>query len=407
MKIVNNVTNQQSTLEVPSESTKQEKPSTTMAQVTERPISFESAKYASTLMAERQMSSFAQEILIRDRLDSQLAKAPAMPQAPPTNIGSPGVGSTGAPQVGGAGLASTIQNELALGSKGPEVTILQTEMNKWLTKLGFDPIPDSEIHSGTFGPKTQEAVRLFQENHVIKQDGIVGPSTRDILALENNENFQKLDLNTQYLVKSQMGSYETPKQPEKREKLLNLATDPNFFECNSARTRQAILNRVDAGVVSEEDMHGYLELRATMAKDENFQKLSPEMQDRIDMKMEQTFSFTDQAKIHQLATEGNFAKLSESNQRTALQTLDDINRTGSAAFEPFMRIIKNASFPGLQEDVQTRILDAANRNGDSGPAMEALDRLVSNPLYSTMPRDKQMQALDFYLMMFPGVVPIG
>ena len=71
-----------------------------------------------------------------------------------------------------------------------------------------------------------------------------------------------------------------------------------------------------------------------------------------------------------------------------------------------MRIIKNAALPGLQEDVQTRILDAANRNEDSGPAMEALDHLVSNPLYSTMTRDKQMQALDFYLMMFPGLVPI-
>jgi Putative peptidoglycan binding domain len=372
---------------------------TTVGQVQEY-VSKKAADYASAVIAERRISGNAQQYLLRNKLEAELTKQPETTSSPEEESQTPIEG--GVPQASAAGPATAIQNELALGSTGPEVKILQTEMNKWLQARGFDPIPESEMNSAYFGPKTQEVVLLFQDNHVLKQDGIVGGNTRDMLALENNENFQKLDFNTQFLVKNQMASYEGTKEPQKREKLLNLATDPNFFDCQSPRTRQAILNRVEIGVESEADLHGYLQLRADMAKDETFQNLSAEMQDRIDMKMEQTHGFAQQAKIQDLATEPNFGKLSEKNQNMALDTVVDINRFGYDSFDPFMRIIRNASMPGLQEDVQSRILDSARRNEENKTAVESLNQLISNPLFSILSRDQQLSALNTYLLMFPG-----
>lgn len=62
---------------------------------------------------------------------------------------------------------------LRRGSKGPAVAALQTALNA----LGSDLTVD-----GDFGPKTEKAVRAFQESAGIKVDGIVGPQTKGALA---------------------------------------------------------------------------------------------------------------------------------------------------------------------------------------------------------------------------------
>lgn len=61
------------------------------------------------------------------------------------------------------------------GSRGDEVKALQTA----LTAAGFD----AGTADGIFGPKTDAAVRAFQESKGLGVDGIVGPKT--MAALES------------------------------------------------------------------------------------------------------------------------------------------------------------------------------------------------------------------------------
>ena len=58
---------------------------------------------------------------------------------------------------------------LRRGSRGEEVEALQRR----LLAKGFNPGPTD----GVFGPKTEGAVKRFQERHGLQVDGIVGPKT--------------------------------------------------------------------------------------------------------------------------------------------------------------------------------------------------------------------------------------
>ena len=63
--------------------------------------------------------------------------------------------------------------ELELGSTGSDVEALQAALNSKGFACG--------IIDGQFGPKTDEAVRLFQSKNNLKADGIVGPKTWAVL----------------------------------------------------------------------------------------------------------------------------------------------------------------------------------------------------------------------------------
>jgi len=375
--------------------TPQQQAGQTASQEAEQPARDPGTNYATSLRSERS----TEELFLRSTLDQQLAGTTPQPatQTPPVGVGTPGVGTTGS--------AASIQRELAFGSQGEDVKTLQTELNKWRAEVGYDPLPVT----GFFGDQTKEALKLYQETADIKVDGIFGPVTRDNLTLNNDPNFKKLDFNLQQQVKVQMSSYE--KDPDRRRILLSVATNPNFQECNSERTRQAVLNRIENGPITpetEENLKGYLELRSDMAKDPTFTKLTPEVQERIDLQMEQTFDYPTQAKIHGFATEPNFGRLDPAQQNQVIDAFKSSVRFGGGeSYNAFMDIIKNPALPGMTGDVQSRILDAAQRNGANGPAVRDLATLVANPLFSSMSPGQQKAAIDAYLMMHPGEVPVG
>jgi peptidoglycan hydrolase-like protein with peptidoglycan-binding domain len=60
--------------------------------------------------------------------------------------------------------------------RGTDVIDLQTCLNIKTPTLPALLVPD-----GIFGPKTKQAVMLFQKANNIKIDGIVGPITRGLL----------------------------------------------------------------------------------------------------------------------------------------------------------------------------------------------------------------------------------
>ena len=61
------------------------------------------------------------------------------------------------------------------GSRGPYVTVIQTELNR--IARNYPAIPRIPEVDGIFGPRTEAAVRKFQEIFGLDVDGVVGKST--------------------------------------------------------------------------------------------------------------------------------------------------------------------------------------------------------------------------------------
>ncbi len=64
---------------------------------------------------------------------------------------------------------------LRLGSSGPEVVVIQTELNR--ISQNYPSIPKIPEVDGIYGPKTEAAVRRFQEIFNLEADGVVGRAT--------------------------------------------------------------------------------------------------------------------------------------------------------------------------------------------------------------------------------------
>ena len=61
------------------------------------------------------------------------------------------------------------------GSRGPFVTVIQTELNR--ISRNYPAIPRIPDVDGIFGPRTEAAVRKFQEIFGLEPDGVVGKAT--------------------------------------------------------------------------------------------------------------------------------------------------------------------------------------------------------------------------------------
>ena len=64
---------------------------------------------------------------------------------------------------------------LRTGSRGPFVTVIQTELNR--ISRNYPAIPRIDRVDGIFGPQTEAAVRKFQEVFGLDADGVVGKAT--------------------------------------------------------------------------------------------------------------------------------------------------------------------------------------------------------------------------------------
>ena len=91
--------------------------------------------------------------------------------------------------------AAETKPSIRRGSKGKYVTLAQTALiNKGydLGKYGAD---------GDYGPATEAAVKKFQQDHGLTQDGVIGPATWD--ALDKNEPAETYTVTIQHLTGSQ------------------------------------------------------------------------------------------------------------------------------------------------------------------------------------------------------------
>jgi peptidoglycan hydrolase-like protein with peptidoglycan-binding domain len=65
---------------------------------------------------------------------------------------------------------------LQRGASGAYVVELQRRLDRWISDVhpaGLTPL----VTDGSFGPRTDAAVRAFQQAHGLTVDGVVGPQT--------------------------------------------------------------------------------------------------------------------------------------------------------------------------------------------------------------------------------------
>lgn len=94
---------------------------------------------------------------------------------------------------------------LKLGSKGPEVKILQQFLNKTKFKVATTGAGSNGKETENFGPATEAAVKKWQKANGLLDDGIVGRKTWAAMGLattdlsETIQKEEKLIINTSYL----------------------------------------------------------------------------------------------------------------------------------------------------------------------------------------------------------------
>lgn len=74
---------------------------------------------------------------------------------------------------------SRLVDQVQIGSQGPQVTLVQDALNQLRPETPQSSLP--LVLDGKFGPKTHASVKEFQTRNKLVVDGIVGPSTRQML----------------------------------------------------------------------------------------------------------------------------------------------------------------------------------------------------------------------------------
>ena len=120
------------------------------------------ARFGTTWQELAQLNHLSNPNVIHPGQQIQL---PGAPQPDPAPAPAPAPGPAPGP--------SYDWPQMQRGAKGSSVS----ELQRALAQSGFDPGPVD----GDFGPKTEAAVRRFQQEHGLAVDGIVGPLTRGAL----------------------------------------------------------------------------------------------------------------------------------------------------------------------------------------------------------------------------------
>lgn len=252
---------------------------------------------------------------------------------------------------------------LGNGSRGPQVTELQNQLNQWRISQGQTPI----AADGIFGKETETAVKEFQKATGLRQDGLAGPE-----------------------VKKFMGA------------ALELSKDSNFAQLSEQSKRLSIgaliANPTDPGHVA--NVKDTVKDLREMERDPQFSTLPPQTQLGLRSGM---FSYMDRPIGRQflsdLAKNSRFQDLNPDQQTQMLATImkNSGNEEGVGDRYPYWvgSLLNTKTMEGPKDDQLTNaVLKTADSvSGDYGK-LGVLKEMLNDPQFANAGREDQLAMLN-------------
>ena len=302
-----------------------------------------------------------------------------------------------------------IKSELSLNDRGPQVESFQRQLNEWRANQN-PPLPPLK-EKGVYGDETEKAVKDFQTTTGLKSDGIAGGNTKDRLAVENNQNFKKLDPDTQKQIREKLNEYQ--KDPDSRKNLKQLATDPNFPSLSRA-TQEDTLNRLASNskdAAHAQRIQGVVKDIASMEDGfPDFKGMSPDSKKKaVDRMYKYADNDTKRGHLKKILTDSKFTKLPIDQQEKLLQVYD--KRPDATLSEELRKIINSPAWAQMDDKMKSRVFDMLNANAGKvigknarGPILDEaytnnLAQLLSDPSikfdkYSQQDKEKALNVFE-------------
>ncbi|HSE41653.1 MAG TPA: peptidoglycan-binding domain-containing protein [Acidobacteriota bacterium] len=179
---------------------------------------------AVTESGKQALASNATERAAENQMTGQILASQLQAQTPAT---------AAAPKVPSQGKL-IVEGSVDTPPKETSVKDFQKEINEFRTKNGQTPIKED----GIFGPETKAAVKQFQKDSGLKDDGMVGDNTRSRLRLENSPSFQGLNPDTKDQIRGMMNGFQ--KDPTNRQLLTTIGMDESFAKLSRSEQEAAL-----------------------------------------------------------------------------------------------------------------------------------------------------------------------
>ena len=252
-------------------------------------------------------------------------------------------------------------NFIGNGSRGPQVTQLQNQLNELRLAQGKPPISAD----GIFGKETETALKEFQSDTGLRQDGLAGPESKKFLGITlklcHDPDFQNLSPISKRMA---VGSYEAfSRTPETQQQfkdtikdLGQVERDPGFKALPES-TQQDVRTQMFAYSGAPE---GRFHL-SDLVKDSRFQNLTPDEQ-------------------------GRMMKMIRENQS---------NELGTRLPHRYERILQTKTLEGPGADsIRTAVFNTMEKlNGDVGK-LYLLQEMLDDPKFAESPRDDQLAMMN-------------
>lgn len=323
--------------------------------------------------------------------------------------GASGGGTKTAAQIGGPNPPA-----LKPGSRGPEVRVLQQELNKWRAEQWPKQPPIAE--NGRFTAETKKAVEEFQAANRIqtgngrtldlRPNGIADVRVQNRLRLENDPAFAKLDSFSKQFARDIV--IDADRNGAKSEPLFTLLKDPSFVKIG----QQAQYRMLESlGHEPHDPVPGRLSDAARvkeytkLAALPEFQKLDARTQALvvtlvsnaaspgvayagIDMSLRVRAGIDN---VTKLATSPEFARLPPDDQRLALRTL---------AFEPGDKrllgaigsMLRSPEFDRLKPEEKTAVLSQMDHYSDVR-SIANMERMLAKDWFKAQDLDDKQRSL--------------
>ena len=323
-------------------------------------------------------------------LGAQLSQPAVVDQTPPPVAStSPDVAATSQP--------------LKLNSKGPDVEMLQNNLNTWRRENNLPEIQTT----GVYTAETEQAVKDFQKASSLSESGIVDESTKLRLELEQGKEYKSLSPRIKGEVTSAYAALE--KDPAGQKNLVELVRDAKFAYLVSPDAQSSAIAGLMQGASSKDLLNLTKDLvlhAAILEKNENFKKL-PEETKRAAL----STMFYEPANggllagngtnaVTELVTDPNFGKLTPKQQEQFLE----IVRANPRDDTPFVLGSLMDDLKDMSPEVRARAIRIAHENAmnanvkgdwkENDQSFSALTTLLQDSAFIQAADDEKLAQLN-------------